>query len=89
LEYMKARGVIPIFWPPFSPDLSPIESIWDRMKDILQALHPEVHRNSQRLRENVLEAWNTITDGEIKDLIHTMHQRCMDVIQANGMYTKW
>jgi len=89
LEYMRARGVIPIFWPPFSPDLSPIESIWDRMKDILQALHPEVHQNSQRLREAVLEAWNMITDGEIRELIHTMHQRCLDVINANGMYTKW
>ena len=80
LEYMKARGVILIFWPPFSPDLFLIEAIWDRMKDILQALHPEVHRNSQRLRETVLEAWNTITDGEIKDLIYIMHQRCLDVI---------
>jgi transposase len=77
---MRARGVILIFWPPFSLDLSLIESIWDRMKDILEALYPEVHRNSQRLRENVLEAWNTITDGEIRDLIYTIHQRCIDVI---------
>ena len=58
------------------------------MKDILQALHPEVHRNSQRLRENVLEAWNIIIDREIKDLIYIMYQRYIDVIQANGMYTK-
>ena len=35
LKYMRERGVIPTFWPLFSLDLSLIESIWDRMKDIL------------------------------------------------------
>ena len=55
IAYMADRGVVPIFWPPFSPDLSPIERIWDRIKDILQALHPKVHRNSRRLRAAVLE----------------------------------
>lgn len=42
LAWMADRGVIPIFHCPFSPDLSPIEALWDRMKDILGALHPEV-----------------------------------------------
>ena len=90
---MRERGVIPTFWPPFSPDLSPIESIWDRMKDILQALDPEVHRNSKRLRAAVLEAWESITDTEIQDIIYNkesgMRARCAAVIAAHGMYTKF
>jgi len=85
---MASRGVVPIFWPPFSPDLSPIESMWDRMKDILQQLDPQVHRNSRRLREAVLRAWETITDAEVRAEIRTMHQRCLDVIAAHGMETK-
>jgi transposase len=56
LAYLAKRGVVPIFYYLFSPDLSPIKSIWDRIKDILQALHPEVYRNSKRLRAAVLEA---------------------------------
>ncbi len=35
LAYMADRGIIPIFWPAFSPDLSPIESLWNRLKDVL------------------------------------------------------
>jgi len=89
LAYMADRGVIPIFHCPFSPDLNPIEALWNRMKDILEALHPEVHRNSKRLRAAVAEAWEAITDTEVRDLVHTMHQRCIDVINANGMYTSW
>ena len=63
--------------------------MWKRIKDILSQLDPEVHRSYPRLRRAVQEAWDTITDAEIKDVIHTMHQRCQDVIDAHGMYTKW
>ena len=80
---------MPIFWPLFSLDLSPIEDIWDRLKDILQEIDPEVHRNSRRLREAILRAWEQITDTEIRARIRTMHQRCLDVITANRMETKW
>jgi transposase len=62
LEHMVARGVIPMFWPAFSPDLLPIETLWNRMKDILQEQDPEVHRNYQRLRTAVWKAWESITD---------------------------
>jgi len=59
------------------------------MKDILEALDPHVHRNYRRLRRAVIQAWDSITDAEIRDIIHTMPQRCKDVILAHGAYTKW
>jgi transposase len=86
---MQTWNLVPIFWPAFSPDLSPIEDIWNRLKDILHEIDLEVHRDSRRLREAVLRAWETITDAEIRERIRTMHQRCLDVIVANGMETKW
>jgi hypothetical protein len=48
-----------------------------------------VHRDKARLRAAVLRAWETITDAEIRARIRTMHQRCLDVIAAGGMETKW
>ncbi len=89
LAFFKSWGVMPIFWPPFSPDLSPIENIWDRLKDILQRLDPQVHRDSRRLREAVLRAWETIIDVEVRKKIRTIHKRCLDVIVANRMEIKW
>jgi len=53
---MANRGVVSIFWPLFSPDLLPIKTLWDRMKDILSILDPKVYRDYQRLRAAVLEA---------------------------------
>jgi len=40
-------------------------------------------------RPAVFEAWNSITDAEVQALVRTMHQRCLDVIEARGLYTKW
>lgn len=36
LDDFKERGVIVIKWPPYSPDLNPIEMCWNWMKDYLE-----------------------------------------------------
>ena len=51
--------------------------------------YPQVHRSYKRLREAIQEAWDSITLDTIRDLIRTMPERCIDVIVANGGYTKW
>ena len=66
-----------------------MEKIWDRLKDIIEKNDPTIHKNYKRLRAAVIEAWNTITDEEIRDIIREMGDRCQAVIDANGMYTKW
>ena len=84
-EQFQKHGIHPIFWPPFSPDLSPIETIWDRLKDILEEQDPEVHRNYRRLQIAIKRAWDTITDAEVRDLIRTtMRERCQAIIDAKG-----
>jgi hypothetical protein len=56
--------------------LSPIEKIWDRLKEIIEKKDPTIHQNYERLRAAVIEAWELITDAEIRDIIRQMPERC-------------
>jgi transposase len=76
LAFMAERGLVPIFWPALSPDLNPIKTLWDRIKDIIEEKDPEIYRSYPKLRAAIIEAWNSITDEEVRDLIRSMHDRC-------------
>ena len=80
LQYIREHNLIPIFWPASSPDLNP----WDKIKDYIQEKYPNIHSSYPRLREAVCEAWNSITEEDIQDLIKSMHNRCQAVIDAAG-----
>lgn len=85
----EAAGIKPIYWPALSPDLNPIETLWDIMKDYIEKKYPEVHRSYKRLRTTVQEAWESITHATVKELIQTMGDRCIAVILAEGGHTKY
>ena len=89
LQALEAMGIKPIFWPAKSPDLNPIETLWNLMKDYIQEKYPEVHRSYPRLKAAVTEAWESITYGQIEELIMSMPARSKPVIEAEGWHTKY
>ena len=52
---LRSRGIYRIEWPPFSPDLNPIERVWHIMKDYLQDNYPE-YMSYDQLRIAVKDA---------------------------------
>lgn len=59
------------------------------MKDYIQEKHPQVHRSYPKLKAAVLEAWESITNEEVLELISSMTARCRAVIEAEGWHTKY
>jgi hypothetical protein len=86
---LEERGIRSIFWPAYSPDLNPIETVWDWMKDYIVLHYGDEELPYNVLRQAVREAWDSITVEQLNDLINTMHDRCQAVIDANGNHTKW
>jgi transposase len=35
VEELESRGIRVLVWPPFFPDLNPIKTVWDKMKDYI------------------------------------------------------
>lgn len=87
-EDLQERGIIIIFWPPFSPDLNPIERVWHIMKNYLQDNYPE-NMSYERLRAAVKEAWEKVGRFELEELIKSMPARCQAVINVGGLFTKY
>lgn len=90
LAELECRGITVIEWPSYSPDLNPIETIWNKMKDWLQDHYDNLYSLSyDRLREAVQAAWNYITEETVKDIIDSMPARCQAVIDAGGGHTRY
>jgi transposase len=71
-QFLEAENVPVLPWPAYSPDMSPIEHVWDALVQSVRQRVP-VHANIQQLRTAIEEEWDNIpqaTDGLIKS-------RCM------------
>jgi hypothetical protein len=89
-EKFQELGVPIIIWPAYSPDLSPIEALWNLMKDWIEATYGDLEKYSlKKLRQIVAESWDNITSEQLDELIDTMPARCQAVIDAGGLCTKW
>jgi transposase len=61
MEYLENWGYEVLNWPPQSPDLSPIENIWNVMKMRLKARRPRP-RTQATMRDAMHEIWEELED---------------------------
>ena len=82
-------------WPPYLPDLNPIENLWALMKAIIYERHPELERAAnieevlEQLIEAAKEAWYAIDERVLCRLCDSMPHRVQAVLLADGYYTKY
>ena len=73
-------------WPSQSPDLSPIENVWDLVKGKVAVRNPT---NIEQLWTYFKEEFEMIPDASIKKLYETMPNRIKAVIMTKGGNTKY
>lgn len=86
MEALLQAGVELIVWPPSSPDLNPVESVWKTMRDYIQARYPEFDNSKQisqqTLKQAIREASDSISSDKLGRLITGMPARFQDVKEA-------
>ena len=87
LRREKAAGVLTVMnWPSQSPDLNPIEQIWELIDRKLDKSHV---KTKETLWLEVKRCWKSITVEVLKKYIETMSKRCRAIIKAKGGHTKY
>ena len=75
-------------WPVKSPDLNPIEHVWDLLDRRLRA-RDITPRNVRELAGALVEKWGNISQQERANLVQSMRRRCTAVLNAAGDHTRY
>lgn len=87
-QFFEEMELNVIDWPARSPDLNPIENVWN-------LLSAKVYQNGRQyesvadLKEAIKREWETITVAELKNLVDSMNRRCFEVIRLGGGKTHY
>ena len=86
-EWMQQERVSTLPWPAQSPDLNPIENLWQRMAAIINKTKP---KTKKELMEGIVKAWHRVIEPkELEKLVSSMPKRCRLVIANKGWPIKY
>jgi transposase len=78
--------VAKVDFPPYSPDLNPIENLWNSMAREVEKYQCE---SVEDLMKAVELEWEAVSKEELEHLVESMPRRCSAVIEAKGCHTKY
>ncbi len=73
--------------PPQSPDLNPIEHLWDVVEWEIRIMDVQP-TNLQQLRDAIMSIWTKISEECFQNLVESMPQRIKAVLKAKGGPTR-
>ena len=88
VAYMQAQGIPTLDWPSRSPDLNPIEHMWDELGRRLRQRQNQP-QNVRQLGIALQQEWNNIPRRCVRRLCNSMPNRIRAVIQAHGGHTRY
>jgi hypothetical protein len=83
--WLNERNISTIEWPAKSPDLSPIENVWDELAMF-------VYENGRQflsrddLKRQILKSWSELDDEKLCSLMKTMEKRLVEVVDRKGSH---
>jgi len=80
-----ANWISNLVHPPQSPDLNPIEAIWNILK---QQVRRRIWKDIEELKAILQEEWSKITMQEVRARIQDMPRRCKLLVETGGAAIK-
>jgi len=83
--FLRQNNVQVLYWPARSPELSPIEHVWDVLGRRRRQNKP---RNLQELAQALIQEWGNIPANVIRRHTRSMRRRINAMIKADGGHTR-
>lgn len=87
-DFLQQVGVNTMDWPACSPDLNPIENLWDELDRRLRTNHPPP-RDANHLFQLLEAEWQALPHEVFTNLINSMRRRCVECHDNQGGHTHY
>ena len=88
IQWLQSHGINRMPWPAQSPDLNPIEHLWDYLDRQLRKRRP-LPTSSAGMAAALQDEWGKIPLDVVRNLISSMPNRAAAVIKAKGWHTSY
>ena len=82
--WLHNHGVSRVKFPPYSPDLNPIENLWADMARRVESHHCTT---LYELEDAIALEWDSTDKKLLQKLVASMPKRCKAVIESEGHFT--
>ena len=85
-HWFASHGIDLLEFPPYSPDLSPIENLW---ADLKRRVEKHNARDTTELSRYIRQEWTATDPSFLSRIVHSMPDRCKAVVQSKGHKTPY
>ena len=85
-NWLDQKSIQRLKWPSFSPDMNPIEHLWDEVERRMKKEQPQ---NEKDLQECLTRVWNGIEKPVLKKPVDSVPNRLNEVIRMKGYSTRF
>ena len=87
-DHLQINNIVTLPWPAYSPDMNPIEHLWDHLDRRVRSRQPGP-QNLRQLRQMLIDEWNNFPQYRINRLITSMPRRVAALSRARGGHTRY
>ncbi|GFW85278.1 transposable element Tc1 transposase [Trichonephila clavipes] len=80
-ELLKSEDITRMDWPAYSPDLNPIEHVWDALGRCIAA---RLHHLENTQQQMLIEEWALLAQEMLHQLVLSIRRRCEATIAVRG-----
>ena len=88
MDWLRTQNIPTMNWPPYSPDLNPIENIWGILSNKVYGQGKQ-YKSIAELKAAVFLAWDELDLNLLQTLSMSMPKRIFELILAQGGHIKY